>query len=118
MRVIKPSKLEEFWSHHPQCRKPLLVWFRLAKPAKWSSLAELRETFGSADEVTVGSERKAVVFNIKGNSYRLITAVHYERQVSRINRGKAVNKIKKGKIHLFFLLTHAEYSKDRWKDQL
>jgi len=118
MRIIKPSKLEEFWRDQAVCRKPLLIWLKLAKPARWGSLDELRQTFGSADEVTVASGRKAVVFNIKGNSFRLITAVHYQRKVSVRIGGLVVEKIKKGKIHLFFLLTHAEYSRSHWREQL
>ena len=47
-------------------------------------------------------ERERIVFNIKGNRYRLIVAIHYDRQL----------------VYVLRFLTHAEYSKDMWKNQL
>lgn len=75
----------------------------------------MRTTFPSADEVTVASGAKAVVFNIKKNEYRLITAVHYERTVKDQDGN---NKWVEGKVYLFFFLTHPEYDKNLWKAQL
>ena len=63
---------------------------------------DLRRCFPSADQVRVSSGNAVVVFNIHGNAYRLICALHYNT----------------GKVFLFRFLTHAEYSKDRWKDEL
>jgi mRNA-degrading endonuclease HigB of HigAB toxin-antitoxin module len=65
--------------------------------------------------VIVKSGRTAVVFNIKKNDYRLITAVHYEKAVKDMH-GKA--KLVEGKVYLFFFLTHGEYDKESWKHQL
>ena len=65
-------------------------------------IADLRRCFRSADQVRVGSDKAVVVFNIHGNDYRLICAMHYNT----------------GKVFLLRFLTHAEYSKDRWKDEL
>ena len=48
------------------------VWYRVAKKAEWNSLAEVRQTFPSADAVG-----KSTVFNVKGNSYRLIVEFNY-----------------------------------------
>jgi mRNA interferase HigB len=62
----------------------------------------VRRSFRSADEVTVASGRTVVIFNIGGNRFRLITAIHYNR----------------GKVFELRFMTHAEYSKDRWKDDL
>jgi mRNA interferase HigB len=73
-----------------------------ASDATWRSLAELRQVYPHADPVGVASGRTVVVFNIRGNRYRLITAIHYNRQV----------------IYTLRFLTHAEYSKDRWKETL
>jgi mRNA interferase HigB len=55
-----------------------------------------------ADAVTVASGRTVVVFNIRGNRYRLVTAIHYNRQL----------------VYTLRFMTHAEYSKNRWKDML
>lgn len=59
-------------------------------------------TYLSADGVKVESGRDATVFNIRGNKYRLITAIHYNIQA----------------IYVMRFLTHAEYSKNTWKDSL
>lgn len=114
MRVIKKGKLAEFFRKHQQGKQPLLNWHNVVKRAHWRSLAEMRATFPSADEVRVASGRKAVVFDIKGG-YRLITAVHYQRTV-RDQNGKAIEV--EGKVYLFYFLTHAEYDKESWKVQL
>ncbi len=64
--------------------------------------ADLRRCFRSADQVRVASDRLVVVFNIHGNDYRLICAIHYNT----------------GMVFLLRFLTHADYSKERWKDEL
>jgi len=71
----------------------------------WRSLTDiddLRKVFPSADGVRVYSGRTATVFNIGGNKYRLITAIHYNAQ----------------RVYVMRFLTHSEYSKDTWKDNL
>lgn len=62
----------------------------------------MRAVFPSADPVKVSSGKTVHVFNVKGNAYRLVTAIHYNR----------------GKIFVLQFLTHADYSKDRWKESL
>ena len=58
--------------------------------------------FPSADAVKVGTGRIATIFNVCGNKYRLITAIHYNT----------------GLIFILRFLTHAEYSKNAWKENL
>ena len=115
MKVIKKKKLDEFFKTHSQGKKPLLRWHEIVRKSRWRSLDDMRKAFPSADEVAVKSGRKAVVFNIKKNDYRLITAVHYEKTVED-QRGK--EKLVEGKVYLFFFLTPAEYDKKSWKAQL
>ncbi|MDZ4287146.1 MAG: type II toxin-antitoxin system HigB family toxin [Prosthecobacter sp.] len=79
----------------------------LARPprrrhARWQHLADVRRVFPHADAVRVGSGNTVTVFNLAGNSFRLITAIHYQTQLVFVLR----------------LLTHAEYSKNRWKLEL
>ena len=62
----------------------------------------MRATYPSADMVRVASGRRALVFNVCGNDYRLIVAMHFDRQI----------------VYTLRFLTHAEYSQDRWKDEL
>jgi mRNA interferase HigB len=115
VRVIKRKKLDEFFDAHPQGKTSLLRWYGIVRKARWRSLADMRETFPSADEVRVESGRKAVVFHVRRNDYRLITAVHYEKIV-KDEDGKDI--LVEGKVYLFFFLTHAEYDKEAWKEQL
>ena len=68
----------------------------------WPNLAELRRVIPSADEVPVASGRRVVIFNIGGNKYRLIAAVHYNTQI----------------VYALLFMTHAEYNKDKWKKVL
>ena len=68
------------------------VWYRIALKASWESMVDVRKMFPSADAAGVYT-----VFNIKGNSYRLITVIRYPKTL--FIRG---------------VLTHAEYDKRRW----
>ncbi len=102
MRIIKRSTLARYWQRNPQSETGLLYWHRLAKKARWTCLQDVRATFPHADAVSVASGRTVVVFNIAGNRYRLITAVHYNRQM----------------LFALMVLTHAEYDRGQWKDVL
>ena len=62
----------------------------------------MRAVISSTDDVTVESGRRVVVFNIGGNKYRLIAAVHYNTQI----------------VYALLFMTHAEYDKDKWKKVL
>jgi mRNA interferase HigB len=115
MRIIKPAKLAEFCAHHASCKEPLLRWYGIAGISNWTSFVEMRSVFRDADEVVVKSGKKAVVFNIKRNDYRLITAVHYTKTV---RDAEGNSKVIEGRIYLFYLLTHAEYDKELWKRRL
>lgn len=63
---------------------------------QFSNFAELKHTFGTVDNVG-----KVVVFNIKGNHYRLIAAIHYNTKL----------------VYILEVMTHVEYDKDKWKDK-
>jgi len=102
MRVIKRATLAAYWQQNPQAESGLLYWHKLAKEARWACLQDVRATFPHADVVAVASGRNVVVFNIAGNKYRLITAIHYNRQLA----------------FTLMVLTHAEYNKERWKEVL
>lgn len=102
MNVIKPSRIREYWIQSRRARPSLEDWLKKARAAQWGSLVDVRRTFPHADPVKVASGRKVVVFNIGGGNYRLITAIHYNR----------------GNLYVLRFLTHAEYDRDRWKDEL
>jgi len=94
MHVISKSALKAFWERHADAREPLRVWFRLTEQAKWRNLTDVRKTFNSVDAVGVFT-----IFNIKGAKYRIITAIHYNRQ----------------KVFIRNVFTHAEYN--RWNKE-
>jgi len=94
MHVISRKKLLEAAKRHAEVTVPLDVWYRVARKAEWHSLSQVRRSFPSADAVG-----KYTVFNIKGNSYRLIVEINYRT----------------GRIFVRHVLTHAEYDEGGWK---
>ena len=102
MRIIKKATLVVYGEQNPQARTGLAHWYKVAKATPWACFTDVRTTFPHADQVTVRSGRKVVVFNIGGNKYRLITAIHYNRQ----------------RLFTMMILTHAEYDRNDWKDLL
>jgi mRNA interferase HigB len=84
--------LKEFQLETPTVAIPLGIWLQETIKAEWATFAELKASFPQADLVK-GSDR--VVFNIKGNHYRLIAAVDFVRHGVLIR----------------WFGTHAEYSK-------
>lgn len=89
MRVIAVSSLVEFWNKHPAAKAPLTAWLAIARGAQWGTPADIKAQFGSASFLA----NRRVVFNIKGNDYRLVVAVAYRF----------------GALYIKFVGTHAEY---------
>ena len=83
---------------HADSAAPLRAWFKLARHGRFWNLAELKRTFASVDMVPVKG-REFYVFNIGGNKYRLIAAIHFNTQ----------------RLFVRYILTHAEYNTERWK---
>ncbi len=102
MRIIKVPFLAGAAAKHPKARRWIESWCAITRAAQWKNLNELRRTYPSADPVNVDSGRSVTVFNVCGNDYRLIVAIHYNRQI----------------VFTLRFLTHAEYSKDKWKSEL
>ena len=91
MRIIALSQLREFWERHPQAEIPLRTWYAETSRATWQSPADVKRAHRHASFLA----NNRVVFNIKGNDYRLVVAFHY-------NRGLA---------YIRFVGTHAEYDR-------
>lgn len=102
VRLITRTTLRGHGRRFPKAAGPLDDWARLTLSSAWRNLVETRKTFPHADQVKVKSGRLVTVFNIGGNDFRLITAIHYDRQ----------------KVFVLDFLTHAEYRKDTWKTRL
>ena len=95
MHVISWKRLRDFATHHPDAERPLTAWFRVMARMDFASFAELRRAFGSADKAG-----KFTVFDIAGNHYRLVAAVHYNRR----------------RVYVRHVLTHVEYDRGNWRN--
>jgi len=91
MRIVALSTLRAFWESYPDAETPLRSWYALASRAVWQTPADIKAAYRNAS--FIGNNR--VVFNIKGNDYRLVVAVHYE----------------KGLMYVRFVGTHRQYDK-------
>ena len=76
MRVISHKKIAEFGQRYPDSINPLNAWYKIVSNTNYDSSNDLRKTFPNADSVG-----KLTVFNIGGNKYRLIAAIHYKRKM-------------------------------------
>ncbi len=94
MRGISKPAILGFSEKHRDALVPLMNWYRIAKRADWSSLAEVKSDFAHADVVG-----RRTVFNIHGNDYRLIARVNYRTK----------------RVFILHILTHVEYNKGDWK---
>jgi mRNA interferase HigB len=77
MRVIALRSLTTFWATHTDAEGPLLSWYAEAVKAEWKNPGQLKIQYKNASLLT----SKRVVFNIKGNSYRLIVDIEYRLQI-------------------------------------
>ncbi len=91
MRIIAKKALREFWLRHPNAEEPLLAWYREVEQEDWDTPAKVKAKYRSAS--IVGGNR--VVFNIKGNDYRLVVRINYAYRV----------------VYIRFVGTHAEYDR-------
>jgi len=91
MRIIALATLRDFWKRHPDAEIPLRSWYTLASRTDWRRPADVKAAYRKASMVA----NNRVVFNVKGNDYRLITAVHCNR----------------GMMFIRFVGTHREYDK-------
>ena len=89
MRIIALATLRDFWKRHPDAEIPLRSWYTLASRSDWRHPADVKAAYRKASVVA----NNRIVFNIKGNDYRLIAAVHYNR----------------GMMFIRFIGTHQDY---------
>ncbi|MFA9216220.1 MAG: type II toxin-antitoxin system HigB family toxin [Sphingomonadaceae bacterium] len=95
MRIISKSALTDFSNVHPEARERLDAWYRACRACDATSLSELRQTFQSADYVP----KQFTIFDVGGNEYRIVTAIHYDKQM----------------VFIRSVLTHAQY--DKWNQR-
>lgn len=95
MHVITRKRLREFAARHKEAEEPLAAWYAIVSRTDFGSFAELKRAFRTVDKVG-----EFTVFDIGGNKYRLVAAIHYNRK----------------KVYIRHVLTHAEYDRDKWKE--
>jgi mRNA interferase HigB len=91
VRIIARRTLLHAWGRYRDAENPLKAWFKEVEVAHWAGSEDVRRQYRTAS--IVGDER--VVFNIKGNSYRLVVAINYAAKI----------------VFIKFFGTHAEYNK-------
>ena len=91
MRIISRKTLRVFWERHADAERPLQAWFHEAKAATWRKFQDIRRRYPSSD-IRPGNR---VIFNIKGNDYRLVVKIHYNT----------------GIVFIRFVGTHSEYDR-------
>lgn len=91
MRIIALSTLRAFWEKHPDTETPIRAWYALASRADWKTPANIKVAYQNAS-LTANTR---VVFTIKGNDYRLVVAVRYDRRL----------------MYIRFIGTHRQYDK-------
>lgn len=97
MRIISKKKLREYYQNNAQAEIPLTTWYYTMKASGAMNINELRASFNAVDPV-----HGYTVFNVGGNNYRLITAIHYNTQYCFIRA----------------IWTHAEYNKRANQEKL
>ena len=91
MRIISRATLRDFWATHADAEQALRAWFHEASDAQWATPAAIKQAYPSADILP----ENRIVFNIRGNHYRLIVKIHYNTSI----------------VYIRFVGTHAEYDK-------
>lgn len=91
MRIFTEQAIKEYAEAHPDAKVALQEWTTIVKRSEWTCFADVKKTFNSVDNV--GNQH--YVFNIKGNSYRLIVVIKFTIKF----------------VYIRFIGTHAEYDK-------
>jgi len=94
MKVLGRDKLDKFSRKHANAKSTLDAWFKEAENADWKTPQDIKERYRSADFLA----DNRVIFNIKGNHYRLFVRIRYQNSIAVVE----------------WVRTHAEYSKQRF----
>ena len=75
-RIFSKSTLSEFWKSRPDSEQYLKTWYDTAMSSDWKTPNDIKKTHAQASIL----KNNRIVFNIKGNSYRLVTKINFEKQ--------------------------------------
>ena len=101
MNIVGQEVLGKFSRKHTDARAWIAAWVAAVQAAAWQNIDEVRRVYRHADGVRLKSGNVVTVFNCKGNEHRLLTYVAYPAHI----------------VQVLEVLTHAEYSKDSWKER-
>lgn len=101
-RIITRKRLREYAEAYPKARGSLEHWERVVTAAEWKTPPDVKATFNDVDPVTVASGATVYVFNIQRNEHRLVAAIHFNT----------------GMVYVLRLMTHKQYDREPWKEQL
>lgn len=91
MKVLRKGILDEFSKIHAEVTSQVLIWLAEAEGAEWKTPQEIKDRYSSASFL----DNNRVIFNLKGNKFRLDTKIAYQTGIVLIMR----------------MGTHAEYNK-------
>lgn len=91
MRIFSRKALREFWEKHPDAQQALQAWYIDVKHAEWKKPSDIKNIYQTASFL----QDNRIVFNIKGNHYRVVVAVQYKNRI----------------VYIRFIGTHQEYDK-------
>lgn len=91
MRILTVKRLREFWENHSDAEIPLKAWIKNTERARWEKSSDVVAEIPYVDPI----KGDRVVFNVKGNKYRLVVKIEYSR----------------GRVYVRFIGTHAEYDR-------
>ena len=77
MRIIAKGTLRKFWIKHKDCEEQLKSWYNEVSKSNWDNPNDLKNEYPPASIL----ENNKIVFNIKGNSYRLIVKINYKYKI-------------------------------------
>ena len=90
-RVFAKRTIREYWEKHAETEQYLKTWYDTVKNAEWRSPSDVKHTYSTASILKSGR----LVFNIKGNDYRLVAKINFEKQW----------------LFIRFIGTHSEYDR-------
>ncbi len=94
MHIISKKRLREFWTKRSEAEIPLRGWYQAVKNAEWRKFADVKATFNSVDVYA-----RCYIFDVGGNKYRIIAAIHFNAQ----------------RVFVRNVLTHSQYDDGAWK---
>jgi mRNA interferase HigB len=102
VQIITRTFLKAVTARHPRAAEALDSWVDIVRHAQRKNPIEMKRSFPNIDPVKVKSGKTVYVCNIRRDEFRLVVAVHFDR----------------ARVYTLRFLTHAEYDRNQWKQEL